>query len=322
MTINKMPPNSLPTLGPTRRAAALRDGDVVGVVAPARWLHEHELAIAPAALLGRRFAVRLAPQLALRLHQFAGSDVDRARGIEAMFADPAVKAILCAKGGYGAPRIVDQLDYRLIAANPKRFVGYSDMTALLLAIAQRAGLETYHGPMLVDVATGLDDTTKAHLVATLTDAPAPAAADALLRRASVLRAGSARGRLIGGNLTLLANMLGTPTDFDTAGAIFFLEDVGEPLYNIDRMLVHLKRAGKFDAIAALVIGEMRDLEDSATVPFGATVEQMAVELAGDRAIPIVANFPCGHTPFQLTLPIGAMAHLACTAERISAFAVD
>ncbi|MBI3516665.1 MAG: LD-carboxypeptidase [Proteobacteria bacterium] len=315
-----MPEKSFPAFGPTRRAPALQDGDAVGVVAPARWVEAAEIEGAPAALLGDRFAIRLAPQLALRLHQFAGSDADRARGLEAMFADPAIKAIVCAKGGYGSPRIVDALDYELIARNPKRFVGYSDITALLLGIAQHAGLETYHGPMLADVATGLDETTRAHLMATLTDTPAPAAAETLLMRATVLRAGRAEGRLIGGNLTLLANMIGTRTDFDTTGTIFFLEDVDEPLYNLDRMLVHLKRAGKFAAIAALVIGELRDIGDGA-VPFGVTVEQMALELVGDAAIPIVANFPCGHTPYQLTLPIGASARLECTAGRISRFDV-
>src|SRR5258706_726699 len=199
--INKMPGKSSLGFGPTRRAPALRNGDTIGVVAPARWVDAAELDSAPAALLGQRFALRLAPQIALRLHQFGGSDADRARGIEAMFADPAIKAIVCAKGGYGSPRIVDALDYALIARNPKRFVGYSDITALLLGIAQHAGLETYHGPMLADVATGLDAMTKAHLMATLTDTPAPAAAEALLMRATVLRAGSATGRLIGGNLT-------------------------------------------------------------------------------------------------------------------------
>ena len=301
-----------------RRAPPLREGDLIGVVAPARWLASTDLEAAAAALLGGRFAVKLSPELALRHHQFAGDDAERAGSIETMFADPAVKAIVCAKGGYGSPRIVDRLDYGLIARNPKRFVGYSDITALLLGITRHAGLETYHGPMLVDVLEGLTEESRAHLIARLTDAPAPAATATLLGQVTVLRAGSAEGRLIGGNLTLLVNMIGTRTDFDTAGAILFVEDVDEPLYNVDRMLVHLKRAGKLDAIAGLVIGEMRDLEDG-TVPFGATVEQMALELVGDAAIPIVANFPCGHGVRQMTLPIGGPARLVCAADRLVAF---
>src|SRR5271170_4777669 len=145
------------SFGATRRAPALRSGDLVGVVAPARWLDAPTVDRAARRLFGDRFAVRRAPEIALRLYQFAGSDADRIRSIETMFADPAIKAIVCAKGGYGSPRIVDALDYGLIGRNPKRFVGYSDVTALLLGIAQLAGLETYHGPMLVDAAGDLAD---------------------------------------------------------------------------------------------------------------------------------------------------------------------
>jgi muramoyltetrapeptide carboxypeptidase len=293
----------------------LRTGDIVGVVAPARWLDEQAVDLAARRLFGDRFAVRRAPELALRLHQFAGHDTDRVHAIETMFADPAVKAIICAAGGYGSPRIVDALDYGLIGRNPKRFVGYSDVTALLLGIAQQAGLETYHGPMLIDAAGDLAAASRDHLLATLTDAPAPEAVAELLAPTRVLRPGRAEGRLIGGNLSLLVNMIGTRTDFDPAGAILFLEDVDEHLYQIDRMLVHLQRAGKLAGIAALLIGEMTRLKDNA-IPFGATVEAMALERLGAADIPVVANFPCGHGGRQMTLPIGARARLACSADRI------
>jgi muramoyltetrapeptide carboxypeptidase len=310
-----MPLTATPPFGATRRAPALRSGDIVGVVAPARWLDGPTADLGAQRLFGTRFAVRHAPECTFRLRQFAGPDGDRIRAIETMFADPAVKAIICAKGGYGSPRIVDRLDYGLIARNPKRFVGYSDVTALLLGIAQRAGLETYHGPMLVDAAGDLAAASRAHLLATLTDEPAPAAVAELLAGVRVVRPGRAEGRLIGGNLSLLVNMIGTKTDFDPAGAILFLEDVDEHLYQIDRMLVHLQRAGKLDGIAALLIGEMTGLKDNA-VPFGATVEAMALERLGDADIPVVANFPCGHGARQMTLPIGAQARLACSADRI------
>src|SRR5271155_5046268 len=191
-----MPLTATPPFGATRRAPALRRGDIVGVVAPARWLDGPTADLGAQRLFGTQFAVRHAPECTLRLRQFAGPDGDRIRAIETMFADPAVKAIICAKGGYGSPRIVDRLDYGLIARNPKRFVGYSDVTALLLGIAQRAGLETYHGPMLVDAAGALAAASAAHLLATLTDEPAPEAAAELLAGARVLRPGRAEGRLI------------------------------------------------------------------------------------------------------------------------------
>jgi muramoyltetrapeptide carboxypeptidase len=303
-------------IGPLKRAAALRDGDAIGVVAPARWLPEADAQAAAARLFGDRFRLIWSPQLALRAHQFAGPDVERAAAINAMFADADVKAIVCAKGGYGAPRIVDALDYDLIRRHPKRFVGYSDITALLLGIARHAGLETYHGPMLVDVAEGLAPESAAHLLARLTDQPDGVAEAALLQQAVAVRPGRAAGPLIGGNLSLLVNMIGTDTDFATQGAILFLEDVDEPLYHLDRMLVHLRRAGKLAGIAGLIIGEMTKLRDGA-VPFGATVEEMALAALGERAIPVVANFPCGHGRRQLTLPIGATATLDCAPGRVA-----
>src|SRR4051794_5814604 len=214
---------SRPGAGPLRRAPPLRPGDAIGVVAPARWLPDDQLRSAGAALFGDRFRLVWSPQLASRHYQFAGTDAERTKAINEMFGDPQISAIICAKGGYGAPRIVDALDYALIARHPKRFVGYSDITALLLGIARHAGLETYHGPMLVDVADGLAPDSIAHLLATLTDTPAPAAAAGLLGQAAVVRPGRAAGPLIGGNLSLLVNMIGTPTDFSAEGAILFLE---------------------------------------------------------------------------------------------------
>ncbi|MBV8165403.1 MAG: LD-carboxypeptidase [Alphaproteobacteria bacterium] len=286
------------------------------MVAPARWLAEDPLRAAATTLFGDRFRLVWSPQLARRHHQFAGTDAERAAAINEMFADPQISAIICAKGGYGAPRIVDALDYALIARHPKRFVGYSDITTLLLGIARHAGLETYHGPMLVDVAEGLAPDSIAHLLATLSDTPAPAAAAALLSQAAVARPGRAAGPLIGGNLSLLVNMIGTPTDFSAEGAILFLEDVDEPLYHLDRMIVHLRRAQKLAGVAGVIVGEMIKLRDS-SVPFGATVEDMVLAAIGDAQIPVVTNFPCGHGPRQMTLPIGAPARLACDAGTVT-----
>lgn len=302
------------------RPPRVERGDTIGVIAPARWMEAADMDAAFRQLFGGRFMPKFAPQTARRHHQFAGTDAERAAAVEAMFADPTVKAIICAKGGYGTPRIIDALDYALIRDHPKILVGYSDVTALLISISQRAGLMTYHGPMLVDMLNGLDPVSCAYLTRSLLGENTASSAALLLDQAVVLRPGTATGRLIGGNLSLLVNMIGTRSDFDTTGAVFFLEDVDEHLYQLDRMLVHLKRAGKFDAIVALLIGEMKDIKDDA-VAFGMGVEDMAQDILGGADIPIVANFPCGHGRRQLTLPLGATVRINAEDGRVAFSAI-
>lgn len=286
---------------------ALSSGDTIGVVAPARWLEPEKLEAAKAVLEEAGFRVRLHDQNGLRDGQLAGTDTERAAALMEMAADPDIKAVMCARGGYGALRIVDGLDYGVIAANPKIYVGYSDITCLLWAIRQNTGMATLHGPMMVDLAGNLDGESRNHLAATLTgdDPWANAPGLSSLR---TMRPGSGEGPLVGGNLTILANMIGTAGDFDTAGAVLFIEDVDEYLYNIDRMLLHLKRAGRLDDLAALVLGSFTDMKDH-EVPFGRDVEQMVMEHCAHGGYPIVAGFPCGHGDTNLALPVGIAARI-------------
>lgn len=298
----------------------LKPGDTIGVVSPARWLEDAKIQAAARVLGDAGFRVRIHDQNQLRDGPFAGTDHDRAGAIEALFADPDVKAIVCARGGYGALRIADRLDYAVIRNNPKIFVGYSDITCLLTAIHRNTGLTTYHGPMLVDLADGAHADSVQHLIGTLTGADADAVAMRMTAAAQPLRPGTAEGRLVGGNLTILANMIGTPTEVDTAGAILFIEDVDEYLYNIDRMLVHLKRAGSLDGLAALVLGSFTDLKDSDT-PFGRTVEEMVMEHCADGTYPIVKDFPTGHARTNMTLPVGAQARIEAAKDGTVAFSI-
>ena len=299
---------------------SLKAGELIGVVSPARWLEDAKLQAAARVLEDAGFGVRIADQNHLRDGPFAGTDAQRARAIEEMFADTDVKAIVCARGGYGALRIADLLDYQIVRDNPKIFVGYSDITALLLAMNGQTDMVTYHGPMLVD----MDDKPHAdsirHLIGTLTGDDVDPVSMRMTAAAQPLRAGEAEGRLVGGNLTILANLVGTRTDIDTAGAILFIEDVDEYLYNIDRLLVHLKRAGKLDRLAGLVMGSFTELKDSDT-PFGRTVEEMVLEHCGDGAFPIVKDFPTGHAPANLTLPIGATARIEAGEDGTVGFSI-
>ena len=257
------------------------------------------------------FLVKIGSQNFVRQNQFAGSDHERAKAIEEMFEDPEVKAIVCARGGYGALRIIDILNYNLIAKNPKIFIGYSDITALLISIYKMTGLVTFHGPMLYSFINEVDPFTITSMLQLMSDPEqykVEFSGDSYQVR--VLRHGIAEGELLGGNLSILVNLIGTPHDFDTSGKILFMEDVDEYLYNFDRMLLHLKRSGKLDKVAGLIVGEMVDIKDN-EVPFGRDVDDIILDILWDTTFPIITNFPCGHGKNQITLPISIKARLEC-----------
>jgi muramoyltetrapeptide carboxypeptidase len=284
------------------RPARLQHGARVGIVSPSYWLEPERLqqAIAVFAQLG----YELVPGESTRLRdaKFAGSAAARARDIMAMFADPSIEAIVCARGGYGANRVLPLLDYEAIRSHPKIFVGYSDVTGLLASISRRAGLVTFHGPMLSTFdkqALPYNIETLQRVLAGEPDVVIRAPAESPAR---TLRAGTATGPLWGGNLVLLIERLGTPDQLDLGGAILFIEDVGEYLYKLDRMLLHLKRSGCLDGIAGLVVGEMVDMEDT-DEPFGKDVDEIVLDVCGEFDFPIVGNFPCGHGDYQATLPV-------------------
>lgn len=291
----------------------LRKGDTIGIVSPARWMDEEELRKTSAVFEQMGFQVRIAPQNLLRQNQFSGSANEQARAVEEMFSEPQIRAIVCARGGYGTLRIVDLLDYDLIAGNPKIFMGYSDITALLISIWQKTGLVTFHGPMLHSFTDKADPFTLRYLRHSLSDPlPYQVAFDSA-SRVRTLRPGMAEGELFGGNLSILVNLIGTPNDFDTRGMILFIEDVDEYYYSLERMLLHLKRSGKFDEIAGLIVGEMVNMKDN-EVLFGKDVAGIVMDVLGDSHFPVIMNFPCGHGNEQLTIPISVKARLECSRE--------
>ncbi|MBI5193157.1 MAG: LD-carboxypeptidase [Nitrospirae bacterium] len=313
----------------------LHKGDVIGIVSPARWMDEEELYKTSAIFEQTGFRVKISPQNLLRMNQFAGSDKERCMAIEEMFEDRDVKAIVCARGGYGALRIIDTINYNLIASNPKIFIGYSDITALLISIYKETGLVTFHGPMLYSFINEVDPFTVTYLQHAICN-PEPyivefpnetLKTEVLTKEigdspplfkgglGGVLRPGIAEGELIGGNLSILVNLIGTKHDFDTAGKILIIEDVDEYLYNIDRMLIHLKRSGKLDKPAGLIIGEMKDIKDN-NIPFGKDVDGIVLDIVGDTSFPIISNFPCGHGKSLMTMPISISARFVCDEQGV------
>jgi muramoyltetrapeptide carboxypeptidase len=234
-----------------------------------------------------------------------------------MFRDPEVKGVFAIRGGYGASQLLDRIDYDLIRAHPKVFLGYSDITALHLAIQKRAGMVTFHGPVTLSRFTPYTQTC--FRKALFETAPVgrvtnPPDSDPL-RPAHTLRTvrqGRARGPLIGGNLTLVSTTMGTPYEIETSGRILFLEDVDEEPYSIDRMLTQLRLAGKLTAAAGVIFGECQDCRPrdfkpsyESTLSLGEVVD----EILGRLHAPVLSGLTIGHTDDQLTLPLGVMAEL-------------
>ena len=225
-----------------------------------------------------------------------------------MFMNPEIDAIVCARGGYGANRVEPLLDYDIIKANPKIFMGYSDITAYCTSITQKTGLVTFQGPMLV---THKDEELEYNFINF--EKGVVQAAPYLIEPpndfpAKVLKPGTADGPLWGGNISLLVNRLATANQLDTDGVILFLEDIDEYLYSFDRTMYHLRQTGMFDKINGLIIGEMYEMKDTET-PFGKTVDGIVMDVCGDLDIPIISNFACGHGRYQATMPISIPSRL-------------
>ncbi len=278
----------------------LERGDTIGLPAPAGPIRDQEQFAAGVRLLKEMgFAVKFDRDIFRRDGYLAGDDARRAAEFNAMWADREVKAMLAVRGGYGSLRMVDGVDMELVRRHPKIIAGFSDITVLLCAIRRATGLVTFHGPTVSTLAAGSRESVEA-LFATLA---APRPPEPLRApRLEILAGGSARGRLLGGNLTNLVHLLGTPHELDWQGAIVFLEDVGEAPYRVDRLLTHLKAAGRLNGLAGLLLGSFTDC--------GATesIWQRVLEIVGD-AIPVWANLPVGHGPDNHTLPLGVTVEM-------------
>jgi muramoyltetrapeptide carboxypeptidase len=246
-----------------------------------------------------------------RLGYLAGTDEERAEDIHTMFADKRVRGIFCARGGYGTPRLLSRIDYYLIAKNPKILVGYSDITALALAIWRKCRLVTYHGPMLaVDLAADANPVAEESLWRMLTSPDRHttlALADESPTR--VKYSGSATGRLLGGNLSLLVSLLGTPYMPDLRRGILFLEEIGEDPYRVDRMLTHLGNAGILSRSSGVAMGQFTDcVPRDPSVP-SLTLEAIMVGTAESTGKPFMTGFPFGHEKRMVTVPVGIRATL-------------
>jgi len=300
------------------RPRALKPGDTVGLITPSSYVSD------PDCLMLAERTVRyfgLAPKFGKNVRRrdgYLGGTIDeRVEDLHAMFRDPQVKGVFAIRGGYGAAQLLDRIDYELIHSNPKVFLGYSDITALHLAIQKFARMVTFHGPIVLSRFTAYTQTCfRRALFETepLGRVTNPPDSDPL-RPAHILRTvhgGRARGQLIGGNLTLISTTMGTPFEIETRGRVVFLEDVDEQPYSIDRMLTQLRLAGKLESAAGVIFGECQDCRPRDYKPsYDSTlsVGEVIDEILGKLRTPVLSGLTVGHTDDQLTLPLGVNAEL-------------
>ncbi|MEX0967522.1 MAG: LD-carboxypeptidase [Bacteroidia bacterium] len=278
----------------------LKNGDTIAIVSTARKIAPDELLPAVAAYEKEGFKVRLGKTIGRSFHQFAGSDNERLADFQEMIDDGEVKAIICARGGYGTSRIIDRLDFSRFEQKPKWIVGYSDVTVLHCHVVKNHGVATLHATMpLHMLKCDQDQESFDSLVAVLKGKIKNYDFDPHLLN----RAGMASGELTGGNLSIIYNLTGTASEPDTDGKILFLEDLDEYLYHVDRMMVMLKRAGKLENLAGLLIGGMTGMNDNA-VPFGQSAEEIIRAHVEDYTYPVAFGFPAGHGPRNLAMVMG------------------
>ncbi len=282
-------------------------GDVIGLVSPAGPVKERYLHRGIRTLEDMGLRVKPGKHVMDKRYYMAGVDEDRAEDLNRMFADPGIKGIFCARGGYGSTRILDMVDYGLIARNPKVFIGYSDITALHLAIGEKTGLVTFHGPMVAEMTEVFPGYNRYYLEKVLFHPSPPGEIKEPPGEGSleVLVPGDAEGLLKGGNLSLLCATLGTEYEIDTRDSIFFIEEIGEPPHKIDRMLNHLRMAGKFRDAAAVVFGQWTDCRDERHPEY--SVSRILEDVASKEKKPCLANLMTGHSRYNITLPLGCRA---------------
>jgi muramoyltetrapeptide carboxypeptidase len=301
---------------PARRPRPLVSGDAVMLVSPSGPARPEPVARGIELLTGWGLEVRLGADVYARHGYLAGTDAQRAASLNAALADPDIRAVIATRGGYGAQRIVDALDLGPVRADPKLVVGFSDITALQLALWRAARLATVHGPGAAWLDERTDERSAESLRrALMTDDPVVLVADRDAETGPVRIPGPVvTGTLLGGNLCLLASSVGTVDLPSLAGAILLLEDVAEPPYKVDRMLTQLRRAGALDAVAGIALGQFTRCTDDWPV----TVADVLAERLADLGVPVLGGLPVGHGYAQLTVPVGVPATLDVAAGTLTA----
>lgn len=286
------------------RPEYLKTADKVALVAPARKVSLEEMQLAKDTLESWELEVILGDNLFKEYHQFAGTDEQRTKDMQEMLDNPSIKAIFCARGGYGTVRIIDNLDFRRFTRNPKWIIGYSDVTVMHSHIHSNFKVESMHATMPINFSKNNAECREA--LSSLKKAlfGEKLSYEILSQQYNALqKKGEAKGILVGGNLSLLYSLIGSTSDIDTTDKILFLEDVDEYLYHIDRMIMNLKRNNKLNRLKGLIVGSMSEMKDNA-VAFGKTAEEIIFDNIKEYHYPVCFGFPSGHTSSNKALILG------------------
>ncbi len=278
----------------------LKQGDKIAIVSTARKVFHQEIEPAINFFTNCGYQVVLGKHLYAQYHQFAGTDAERLSDFQEMISRDDIKAIVCARGGYGSVRIIDKIDFTPLISNPKWICGYSDVTVFHSHL-HNLGLETLHCTMPLNFPTdgSINDSMKSMIKILQGEKPKYSFTSNNLNRRGV-----AEGILVGGNLSILYSLIGTKSDINTDGKILFIEDLDEYLYHIDRMIMNLKRSGKLSNLAGIIVGGMSDMNDN-TISFGKTAEQIISEAVDEYNYPVCFGFPAGHLDENLALLLGS-----------------
>jgi len=283
----------------------LQPGDTIYITAPAKAIEESVVLEAKKTLETWGLNVRVAPHCLGRAAYFSGTDAERLADFQHGLDDPSIKAILCARGGYGCVRIVEELDWTAFQQNPKWIVGFSDVTVFHQKINQ-LGVESIHGIMPLGFTEGSMEAKETLHKALF--------GESIILEASPVkenRMGTAKGSLIGGNMTIIYSLIGTELSYTFKNKILFIEDIGEHIYKVDRMLHAFKLAGIFNQISGLILGGFTEMEDT-DVPFGKTIEELISEQVVNLGIPVAFNVPIGHIPDNQAVVVGRTVTLTVT----------
>lgn len=278
----------------------LKHGDTIGLVCPSGYMPEEKYQTCIETLTAWGFKVITGKTPGHQYHYFAGTDKERCRDLQRMMDDKKINAILCARGGYGMGRIIDQLDFSKFKHHPKWIIGFSDITVLHCHLFSNFKITSLHAPM---AAAFNDGEFKNQYIQSLHDALLGKKAVYKTEGNTLDQKGEAKGIVVGGNLSLLVNVIGTASDINTKNKILFIEEVGEYIYGVDRMMYQLKRSGKLDGLKGLIIGRFSDMKDT-TIPFGETVEKAIKDMVKKYNYPVCFDFPVSHDKENYALKVG------------------
>ncbi len=288
----------------------LKQGSAIGITCPSGYVSAERVAYAVQLLQLWGFEVKMGETVGTEHHYFSGNDEARLKDLQRMMNDPDLDAILMGRGGYGLSRIIDRIDFTMFNRKSKWICGFSDITVLHNHIHAQTGIPTLHSPM---GSAFKPDTVNADHIKSFYAALTGVSLHYHSPPTAFNREGTAEGILTGGNLAILAHLTGSASEVNTDGKILFIEDIGEHLYNVDRLLLNLKRAGKLDNLKGLIVGGFTDMEDTER-PFGQTVGEIIRDKVEEYDYPVCYDFPCGHQEINHTLTLGMQHKLIVTEQ--------